>query len=72
MPTTIQVSEKLQKELAKRKMNDKETYEEVIWDLMEDALELDKETKRELAIARLEIKEGKYHTLEEVKKDLGL
>jgi len=72
MPTTIQVSEKLQKELAKRKMNDKETYEEVIWDLMEDALELDKETKRELAIARQEIKEGKYHTLEEVKKDLGL
>jgi serine/threonine protein kinase HipA of HipAB toxin-antitoxin module len=72
MPTTIQVSEKLQKELAKRKMNDKETYEEVIWDLMEDALELDKETKKELAIARQEIKEGKYHTLEEVKKDLGL
>lgn len=72
MPTTIQVSEKLQKELAKRKMNDKETYEEVIWDLMEDALELDKETKRELTIARQEIKEGKYHTLEEVKKDLGL
>ena len=53
-------------------MNDKETYEEVIWDLMEDALELDKETKRELTIARQEIKEGKYHTLEEVKKDLGL
>ena len=43
MPTTIQVSEKLQKELAERKLHDKETYEEVIWDLMEDALELGKE-----------------------------
>ena len=72
MPTTIQVSEKLQKELAKRKMNDKETYEEVIWDLMEDALELDEETKREIAQARQEIKEDKYHSMEKVKKDLGL
>ena len=72
MPTTIQVSEKLQKELAKRKVYDKETYEEVIWDLMEDALELDEETRREITQARQEIKEGKYHTMEEVKKDLGL
>lgn len=72
MPTTIQVSEKLQKELAKRKVYDKETYEEVIWDLMEDALELDEETRREIDQARQEIKEGKYHTMEEVKKDLGL
>ena len=72
MPTTIQVSEKLQKELTKRKMYDKETYEEVIWDLMEDTLELDDETRKELSQARQEIKEGKYHTMDEVKKDLGL
>ncbi len=72
MPTTIQVSEKLQKELVKRKMYDKETYEEVIWDIMEDTQELDEETKKEMAQARQEIKEGKYHTLEEVKKELGL
>ena len=72
MPTTIQVSEKLQEELAKRKMFDRETYEEVIWDLMEDSRELDEETKKDLALARQEIKEGKYHTLEEVKKELGI
>ncbi len=72
MPTTIQVSEKLQKELAKRKMYEKETYEEVIWDLVEDSQELDEETKKEIAQARQEIKEGRYHTLEEVKKELGL
>jgi predicted transcriptional regulator len=72
MPTTIQVSEKLQKELTKRKMYDKETYEEVIWDLVEDTLELDEDTKKEIAQARQEIKEGKYHTMEEVKKELGL
>ncbi len=72
MPTTIQVSEKLQKELAKRKMYEKETYEEVIWDLVEDSQELDQETKMEIAQARQEIKEGRYHSLEEVKKELGL
>lgn len=72
MPTTIHVSEKLQKELAKRKLYANETYEEVIWGLMEDSLELDKETEKEIAQARQEIKEGKYHTLEEVKKELGL
>lgn len=72
MPTTIQVSEKLQKELARRKMYDKETYEEVIWDLVEDTLELDEETKKEIARARQEIKEGRYHTMEEVKKELGI
>ncbi len=72
MPTTIQISEKLQKELANRKMYDKETYEEIIWDLMEDAMELDEETKKEISQARQEIKEGKYHTFNEVKKELGL
>jgi hypothetical protein len=72
MPTTIQVSERLQKELAKRKMYEKETYEEVIWGLVEDSQELNEETKKEIAQARQEIKEGKHHTLEEVKKELGL
>lgn len=72
MPTTIQVSERLQKELSKRKMYEKETYEEVIWDLVEDSQELDEETKKEIDQARQEIREGKYHTLEEVKKELGL
>ena len=72
MSTTIQVSEKLQKELAKRKIYEKETYEEVIWNLVEDSQELDNETKREIAQARQEIREGKYRTLEDVKKELEL
>ena len=72
MPTTIQISEKLQKELTKRKLYDKETYEDIIWSLMEDTLELSEETKRDLAQARQEIKEGKFHSLAEVKKELDL
>ncbi|MBT3582584.1 hypothetical protein HN924_02880 [Candidatus Woesearchaeota archaeon] len=72
MVTTIQISEQLQGILANRKMYAKETYEEIIWDLIEDTMELNEETKREIAEARAEIKAGKVHTLEEVKKELGI
>ncbi len=72
MVTSIQISEGLQKELTKRKFFEKETYEEVIWDLVEDSQELSEETREEIALARAEIKEGKFYTLAEVKKELNL
>ena len=68
MATTIQISPVLQKELNKRKLSDRETYEEIIWDLIEDTMELSEETKKELVEAREEIKQGKFHTLEQIKK----
>ena len=70
MATTIQISPVLQEELNKRKFFDRETYEEVIWDLIEDAMEINEATKKELAEARVEIKAGKSHTLEQIKKEL--
>jgi len=72
MDTSIQISKRLQKELLKRKFFDKETYEEVIWDMIEDNQELNEQTKKELVEARAEIKAGKVHTLAKVKKELGL
>ena len=72
MATSIQISEKLQRELVKRKLFDKETYEDVIWDLIENARELSEETKREIEEAREEIKKGMVHTLADVRKELGL
>jgi hypothetical protein len=72
MVTSIQISENLQKELIKRKFSDKETYEEVIWDMVEDSRELSEETKKEINLARAQIKEGRVHSLAEVKKELGL
>ena len=71
MATTIQITEKLQKELSKKKMFEKETYEEVIWDLMEDSIELSEETKRHIAQAEKDVKEGRVYTHEQVKKRLG-
>ncbi|UCF49332.1 MAG: hypothetical protein JSU91_06170 [Thermoplasmatales archaeon] len=72
MDTTIQISKKLQKELLKRKLYDKETYEEIIWDMIEDSMELNDQTKKEIAEARAEIKAGKVHSLRKVKKELDL
>jgi len=72
MTTTIQISNALHKELVKRKLFDRETYEEVIWDVIEDTKELNEQTKKEVAKARAEIKAGKVHTLTQVKKELGL
>ncbi|MBI2668117.1 hypothetical protein HYX17_05120 [Candidatus Woesearchaeota archaeon] len=72
MATTIQITEKLQNELSKKKMFEKETYEEVIWDLIEDSQELSEETKQELQESRNEIKKGRFYSMEQVKKELKL
>ncbi len=69
--TTIQISLELQNELNKKKFVEKETYEEVIWGVLEDTQELSEETKKEIEQARAEIKAGKSHTLSQVKKELG-
>ena len=72
MATTIQISADLQKELTNRKLSDKETYEEVIWDMLEDSQELSDETKKEITDARAEIKAGKSYTIAQVKKELQI
>lgn len=71
MATTIQVSRGLLETLQKRKLYGKESYEEVIWDLVEDSMELSEETKRNIEKSRAEIKAGKTYTHEQVKKMLG-
>lgn len=72
MTTTIQISSDLQKELTKRKISDRDTYEEIIWDLLEDTMELNEQTKKDIENARKEIADGKGIPLEEVKKQLNL
>ena len=71
MATTVQVSEQLLETLKKRKQYTKESYEEVIWDLVEDTMELNEQTKKEVEQARADIKSGKFYTHEQVKKKLG-
>ena len=72
MTTTIQISEKLKKELAGMKLSNRETYESIIWNLLEDTIELSEMTKKELEESREEIRAGKVSTLGQIKKELSI
>ncbi|MGM0366524.1 MAG: hypothetical protein ACQEP5_08325 [Actinomycetota bacterium] len=72
MATTIQISEELKKELAKKKLSSRETYESIIWGLLEDTAELNEKTKKELEESRREIKAGKFYNLSQIKKELNI
>ncbi|OGJ18218.1 hypothetical protein A3K73_00920 [Candidatus Pacearchaeota archaeon RBG_13_36_9] len=71
MDTTIQVSRELLEKLAIMKMHEKESYENVIWDLVEDRMEFSEATKRNIEQSEKEIKEGKTISLEKIKKKLA-
>ena len=71
-PTTIQISQDLQQELNKMKLFSRETYEEVIWNIIEDTKELSEQAKKDIKQAETDIKAGKVYTHEQVKKELRL
>ncbi|PIN98234.1 MAG: hypothetical protein COT90_05165 [Candidatus Diapherotrites archaeon CG10_big_fil_rev_8_21_14_0_10_31_34] len=72
MATTIQISKTLQTALKKKKMYENESYEELIWNLLEDSMKLNEETKKDIKEARADVKKGKFYTLEQVEKEAGL
>ena len=72
MATTIQVSSELLNALKKRKLYSKETYDEVIWDPLEDTMELSDETKKAIKEAEEDFRKGRVISHEEVKKRLRL
>jgi len=72
MATTIQISKDLLNTLKARKMYDNESYEDILWCLLEDSMEFSEETKRNIAEAEADIKAGRFITHEQLKKELGL
>ena len=70
--TTIQISQDLQQELNKMKLFSRETYEEVIWNVIEDTKELSEQTKKNIAKSRKEISDGKFITLSNLKKKYNI
>ena len=68
MPTTIQISDNVKSVLDRMKMIERETYNDVIERMIEDDLELNEKTKKEIEEAR----KGKSISHEEVKKRFGL
>lgn len=69
MSTTIQISDHVKQSLDRMKIFERETYNEVIENMIEDNLELNEKTKKELELAR---KSEKSISHEEVKKRFGL
>jgi len=72
METTIQISRELLENLKKMKVHEKESYENLIWDLIEDRMELSEETMRDIEESKRQIKEGKTASLEDIKKKLKI
>jgi predicted CopG family antitoxin len=66
MKSTIQIREDLLKALKKRKLHPKESYEDVIWDLLEDQMVLKEEIINQIEIGRKEYLEGKFQTMDDV------
>lgn len=69
METTIKISNNVKNLLDKMKLYERETYNDVIEVLIEDNLELNEKTKKELSER---MKSPKLVSHEEVKKRLGL
>ena len=68
MTTTIQISDQVKSTLDKMKLIDRETYNEIIERILEDDLDLNEKTKKEIEVAR----KGKNISHQEVKKRYGL
>jgi len=75
MDTTIQISKELLEKLKIMKIHVKESYEDLIWDLIEDRMELSEETKKNIKEYEKDVKEGrtdKFTSLEKVKEELKI
>lgn len=68
--TTIQISKELLEDLKARKMYDKESYEDIIRDLLEDTMELSAQTLANIKKSEADIKAGRVKTLAEVEARL--
>jgi hypothetical protein len=68
--TTIQVKQSTKEALEKMKIYKRETYNEVLERLLEEIQELNEETKKEIELARKAVKEGRYITHEDLKKEI--
>ena len=68
MATTIQISNDIKQKLDRMKIYERETYNEVIENMIENNLELNDKTKRDVEEAR----KGKSFSHEEVRKILDL
>lgn len=69
--TSIRISMELLNTLKQFK-EDKDSYEDIIWDFIEPHLKLSNKAKQDIKQSLKEYERGNFTTLEEVKKELGI
>lgn len=72
METTIKISRDVKAMLDRMKIHERETYNDIIELMIEDNLELNEKTKKEIQEARKRIDKGQFYTQEEIEKMFGL
>ncbi len=72
MHTTIQISKDVKRILDRMRIFERETYNEIIENMIEDNLELNEKTKKEIKEAKKRIEKGEFVTFEEVEKNFSL
>ena len=72
MSTTIQISKNVRSILEKQKISIKESINDVLERILEDTMEINEKTRKELIEAKKQIKSGESYSLEEIEKEFGL
>ena len=70
--TSIRVSKRILSLLRSMKTHSKESYDEIIWNLIEPHLELNEKTKKSIEESIKEYESGEYYTLKEIEEKYGL
>jgi hypothetical protein len=69
MATTIQISEQVKEALEKMRLFERETYNEIIENMIEDNIEINEQTKKELEERK---KSTDFISQEEIEKEFGI
>ena len=72
METTIKISSDVKNMLDKFKIHKRETYNDIIEVMIEDNLELNDKTKKEIEEARKRISKGEFYSQDEVERMFGI
>jgi predicted transcriptional regulator len=72
METTIKISSDVKNMLDRFKMHERETYNDIIEIMIEDHLELNDKTKKEIEEARKQISKGEFYSQKDVERMFGL
>ena len=70
--SSIQISTELKEVLKDRKFFESESYEDIIWNLLEDTMELSNEAKKAIKEAEEDVKNGRVYSLKQLKEELNL